>query len=77
LQEFAAGEPLLAIELSERVGMAPNTLSRHIKVLLASGLVTQNRAGQYSIPAQCLASKEERDLDYGVCLLRLGKGARP
>lgn len=76
LQELAAGEPLLTIELSERIGMAANTLSRHLKVLLASGLVTQNRAGQYSIPAGRLVSKEERILDYGICLLRLGKGAR-
>jgi DNA-binding transcriptional ArsR family regulator len=77
LQELAAGEPLLTIELSERIGMAANTLSRHLKVLLASGLVTQNRAGQYSIPVGRLVSKEERILDYGICLLRLGKGARP
>ncbi len=72
LQELAAGEPLLTIELSERVGMAPNTLSRHMKVLLADGVVTQNRAGQYAIPAGRLISKEERILDYGTCLLRLG-----
>ena len=72
LQELAAGEPLLTIELSERVGMGANTLSRHLKVLLADGLVTQNRAGQYAIPPERLVSKEERILDFGTCLLRLG-----
>jgi DNA-binding transcriptional ArsR family regulator len=72
LQELAAGAPLLTIELSERVGMGPNNLSRHLKVLLKAGLVTQNRAGQYAIPPQRLVSKEERTLDYGTCLLRLG-----
>ena len=71
LRELAAGDPLLMIELSERVGMVPNNLSRHMKVLLAEGLVTQNRAGQYAIPAGRLISKEERLLDYGTCLLRL------
>lgn len=67
----------MTIELSERIGVAPNTFSRHMKVLLASGLVTQNRAGQYAIPVGRLVSKEERILDYGICLLRLGNGARP
>lgn len=60
LQELAAGEPLLTIELSERLGMATNTLSRHMKILLAGGLVTQNRAGQYAIPAGRLVSTAER-----------------
>jgi DNA-binding transcriptional ArsR family regulator len=74
LQELAAGEPLLTIELSERVGMPQNPFSRHMKVLLAAGLVTQNRAGQYAIPAVRLVSKEERVVDFGTCLLRLGGG---
>lgn len=73
LRELAAGEPLMTVELSERTGMIANTLSRHLKVLLRAGLVTQNRAGQYSIPAGRLVSTEERVLDYGTCLLRLGK----
>ena len=77
LQELAAGEPLITIELSERTGLAGNTLARHMKILLAKGLVTQNRAGQYAIPAQHLVSKEERIVDYGTCLLRLGVGATP
>jgi DNA-binding transcriptional ArsR family regulator len=49
-------ENLLTIELSERLGMPANTLSRHMKVLLAAGAVTQNRAGQYAIPAGRLVS---------------------
>lgn len=73
LQELAAGEPLITVELSERIGVAANTLSRHMKVLLAAGVVTQNRAGQYAIPAGRLVSKEERVVDFGTCLLRLGK----
>lgn len=78
LQELAAGEPLLTIELTERIGgMAQNTFSRHMKVLLAAGMVTQNRAGQYAIPAGRLVSMEERVLDYGTCLLRLGVERKP
>ncbi len=77
LQELAAGEPLMTVELSEKVSMGPNTLSRHMKVLLAAGVVTQNRAGQYSIPAGRLVSTEERVLDYGTCLLRLGAVKKP
>lgn len=77
LRELAGGEPLMTIELAERVGASANTLSRHMKVLLAGGLVTQNRAGQYAIPAGRLVSAEERILDYGTCLLRLGRGKIP
>lgn len=73
LRELSTGEALMTVELSERVGAAANTLSRHMKVLLSGGLVTQNRAGQYAIPAGRLISKEERVVDYGTCLLRLGK----
>lgn len=74
LRELAAGEPLITVELAERIGTAPNTLSRHMRILLSSGMVTQNRVGQYAIPAGRLASKEERMVDYGTCLLRLGGG---
>lgn len=74
LQELAAGEPLMTIELAERIGTAANTLSRHMKVLLNAGVVSQNRAGQYAIPVGRLVSKEERVVDYGTCLLRLGGG---
>ncbi len=77
LRELAAGEPLMTVELSERVGAAANTLSRHMKVLLSGGLVMQNRAGQYAIPAGRLVSKEERVVDYGACLLRLGADQKP
>lgn len=77
LQELAAGEPLLTIELAERIGMSRSTLAPHMKLLLANGLVTQNRASQYAIPAQRLVSKEERILDYGICLLRLGAATKP
>jgi DNA-binding transcriptional ArsR family regulator len=72
LRELAAGEPLLTIELSEQLGAERNSLSRHMKILHSCGLVTKNRAGQYAIPPGRLVSKEERILDYGICLLRLG-----
>jgi DNA-binding transcriptional ArsR family regulator len=72
LQELATGESLMTIELSERTGKPPNALSRHLKILVQVGLITQNRAGLYSIPPQRIVSKEERILDYGACLLRLG-----
>ena len=64
---------MLTIELSERIGVAPNTFSWHMKVLLAAGVVTQNRAGPYAIPAARLISREERVVDLGTCLVRLGK----
>lgn len=77
LRELAAGEPLMTVELAERTGVKANALARHLKVLLKAGLVTQNRAGQYSIPPGRLVSKEERILDYGSCLLRLGVERTP
>jgi DNA-binding transcriptional ArsR family regulator len=77
LRELATGEPLLTVELSERIGVAANTLSRHMKILLVNGLVSQNRAGQYTIPMARIVSKEERVVDYGTCLLRLGGDTIP
>lgn len=72
LRELAAGVPLMTIELADRVGVTPNTLSRHMQVLMHCGLVKQNRARQYFVPSEWLASKKDRVLDYGGCLLRLG-----
>ncbi len=71
LQVLARGEALMTVEIAERVGVRANTLAPHLRILHKNGLVKRNRAGQYSIPPQFLASAEERVVDFGMCLLRL------
>ncbi len=71
LRELAAGEGLMTVELAERIGTSASKLFHHMKKLLDSGMVQQNRSGLYSIPPQYIASTTERTLDYGSCLLRL------
>jgi DNA-binding transcriptional ArsR family regulator len=73
LRELASGDALMTVQLAERMGVKQGTIGSHLRLLLANGFVTQNRAGQYAIPAGCLVSSEERILDYGTCLLRLGQ----
>jgi DNA-binding transcriptional ArsR family regulator len=73
LRDLASGNARMTVELSERLGVRQGTLTPHLRLLLANGFVTQNRAGQYAIPAGRIVSTEERILDYGTCLLRLGK----
>lgn len=71
LQVLAAGEPLMTVEIAERVGLRANTLAPHLRILHKNGLVKRNRAGQYSIPTPFSISAEERVVDFGICLLRL------
>ncbi|WP_353568586.1 ArsR/SmtB family transcription factor [Haloferula sargassicola] len=71
LAELSRGEGLMVVELSERVGISQNTISKHMRTLRDAGMVVVNRAGMYSIPAPCLISTEEGTVDYGHCVLRL------
>ena len=71
LRELARGEGLLVVEVSVRVGVAQNTVSKHMRTMREAGLVVVNRAGMYSIPPDRLISSKEGVIDYGSCLLRL------
>ena len=72
LQELVKGEPLMVVELAERLGKSASLVSKHMKVLRDAGAVTAGRAGLYRLPPQFPASAEERTVDFGYCVLRLG-----
>lgn len=72
LSELSAGQPLLVLELAERLKERPNVISKHMLVLRKAGFVSANRARQYSLAPQFPVTPEERVLDFGHALLRLG-----
>jgi len=71
LGELSTGEPLLVVEIAERLKCSPALVSKHMAVLRQAGMVTSNRAGQYSIPPHFPKSTADRHVDFGHCLLRL------
>ena len=76
LGELSAGEPLMVVEIAERLKCSPTLISKHMAVLRKAGMVASNRAGQYCIPPHFVMSTAERHVDFGHCLLRL-PGATP
>lgn len=71
LSELSAGEPLMVVEIAERIGRDAGLVSKHLAVLRKAGLVVSGRARLYQIPLQFLPSPGQRVVDYGHCLLRL------
>jgi DNA-binding transcriptional ArsR family regulator len=76
LGELSAGEPLMVVEIAERLKCSPTLVSKHMAVLRKAGMVSSNRAGQYRIPPHFVMNPAERHVDFGHCLLRL-PGANP
>ena len=72
LAELSAGEPLMVIELGDRLGCTPTLVSKHLAVLRKSGAVIIGRGKLYQIPAAYLKDPAQRLVDYGHCLLRFG-----
>ena len=72
LRVLADGSSLMTNEIAERSGLANHSASDQIARLRRAGVVIAPRGKLYEIPAQFLADKTERVLDFGVCLLRLG-----
>jgi DNA-binding transcriptional ArsR family regulator len=73
LGELSAGEPLMVVEIAERLKCSPTLISKHMAVLRKAGMVASNRAGQYRIPPHFVMSTAERHVDFGHCLLRLAE----
>jgi DNA-binding transcriptional ArsR family regulator len=71
LAELSLGEPLMVKEIAQRLRRPPTTISKHLAVLRAAGMVVIGRGGLYQIPSQFLISRELRHVDFGHCLLRL------
>ena len=73
LGELSAGEPLMVKEIAERLKCSPTLISKHMAVLRRAGMVAVGRAGVYFIPQHFVMSTAERHVDFGHCVLRLGK----
>jgi DNA-binding transcriptional ArsR family regulator len=71
LTELSAGEPLMVIELAQRLRRSDSLISKHLAVLRKAGAVISGRGRLYQIPAQFLPEPGKRIVDYGHCLLRL------
>jgi DNA-binding transcriptional ArsR family regulator len=71
LRELANGDPLMVVELAERIRQSPDLTSKHIGILRTAGIVTQGRNRLYQIAPHLLADKTERLIDFGYCLLRM------
>lgn len=70
LAELSAGEPLMVIELAERLRRSADLISKHLAVLREAGVVEIGRGRLYQIPPHYLPTPGERVLDFGHCLLR-------
>ena len=71
LAELSAGEPLMVLELAERLGRSADGVSKHLAVLREAGAVEVGRGRLYQIPKAYLVESDERVLDFGHCLLRM------
>jgi len=71
LSELSAGEPLMVIEIAERIKRDAGLVSKHLAVLRRAGLVVASRARLYQIPKPYLPAPGQRVADFGHCLLRL------
>ena len=70
LGELASGEPLMVVQIAEKLGHQPTLISKHIVWLREAGMVETGRSGLYAIPRRFLPSPGDGVVDYGHCLLR-------
>ena len=75
LAELSAGQPLMVVEIAERIGRKASLVSKHIGVLRRAGLVFAGRSRLYQIPKQYLPAPGQRVVDYGHCLPRMDAAA--
>ncbi len=61
----------MVVEIAERIGQTPDSISHHLVSIREAGLVATSRAGLYLIAKQCLAMPGQRVLDCEHCVLRL------
>jgi predicted transcriptional regulator len=66
-----ADTPLMIVELAERVGCSADSMSKHMAVLRAAGIVTTGRNRLYQLQPRFIADQSESLLDFGSCQLRL------
>ena len=71
LAELSTGEPLMVLEIAERLGRSADLVSKHLAVLRAAGVVESGRGRLYQIAKPYQPAPGERVLDFGHCVLRL------
>src|ERR1043166_8563948 len=64
LRELAAGEPLMVLELAERLNQSADVISKHLAVLRGAGLVAQARNRLYQIPPRFLVDRDKRSEEH-------------
>ena len=74
LRELATGETRTTNELATAGGCSYDAALKHLKLLLATGLVTQGRGSLYQLPAHFLPIPGQPHVDFGHCLLRFNAG---
>jgi len=70
LAELSAGEPRMVKEIAQKLGRSPSLISKHLAMLQRAGMVVNERRC-WRVPAQFIASADQRHMDFGHCLLRL------
>ena len=68
LNELIKGEPLPVCEIATRLRVSETSISKHLAVLLAAGIVYRHY-GLYAIDSRFLVPGE-RALDFGSVLIR-------
>jgi predicted transcriptional regulator len=72
LRELADGSFQMLFELAKAVGGTSSSVSKQLANLIADGVVIHHRRRLYQIDPRFIADTENRVLDLGHCLVRLG-----
>lgn len=72
LADLSRGEPRMVLEIARRFDRPPSTISKHMGVLRRAGIVVSGSGGLYRIADRFRGAPGQREIDLGVCLLRLG-----
>jgi DNA-binding transcriptional ArsR family regulator len=75
LRQLASGEPRMVVEIAGALRKSPTLISKHLVWLREAGAVEKGRAQLYTIPRRFLPSPGDGVVDFGHCLLRMGRQA--
>ena len=76
-----AGRSLCVCQMTELLGLAPSTVSKHLSILKAAGLVTESKKGRWVYHELCCAECDCRPIvDWArqmLCAIRSSRPTRP
>jgi DNA-binding transcriptional ArsR family regulator len=75
LRQLASGEPRMVVEIAGALRKQPTLISKHLVWLREAGAVEKGRAQLYTIPRRFLPSPGDGVVDFGHCVLRMGRQA--